>query len=142
MKSLILITLLFLGPFSYAQEVLEHKMQHGFILSNDDSFASHLVATGRHSRQTNITGKLIIHRWGEELTYQQKRDNNQDKTYFVFQAQNLDLLTLKEGQHLKGHIIESKKGDYNPKNIIVNNASFYVDKVLLNIINPFFVSQD
>jgi hypothetical protein len=39
------------------------------------------------------------------------------------------------------HIVESKMGDYEPKNKIVRSAVFQVQKVLLNIPNPFFTEE-
>ena len=39
---------------------MPHQMQHGFVLAADDKFASHLVAPGHHSRQTEITAQLTI----------------------------------------------------------------------------------
>lgn len=59
-----------------------------------------------------------------------------------FQAPKLDLPTLSPGQVLTGHIVESKVGEYDPKNKIVRSAVFQVDKVLLNIPNPFFIEEE
>lgn len=115
-----------------------HEMQHGFILGADDNFASHLVAKGHHSRQTEITGQLIIDDQQEMKTYQVRKQVSAGSTYFLFQAQSLDLPTLSAGQTLVGHIVESKMGDYNPANRIVRSARFQVRQVLLNIPNPFF----
>lgn len=115
-----------------------HEMQHGFILAADDKFASHLVATGHHSRQAEITGQLRIEDPQEKEIYQERKAQNAGGSYFLFQAQDLDLPTLSDGQVLTGHIVESKIGGYEPKNKIVGSASFKVEKVLLNIPNPFF----
>jgi len=118
---------------------MPHEMQHGFILAVDDSFASHLVATGHHSRQTYITGHLTIEDPKEYEIYNERKFMNSDSSsYFLFQAQALDLPSLQAGQILNGHIVESKVGKYEPKNVIVKRATFQVDKVLLNIENPFF----
>jgi hypothetical protein len=117
-------------------------MQHGFILTNEDHFGSHLVATGHHSRQADITGELTIENSEEKQIYQQRKALNTDQgVYFLFQAQDLDLPSLKNGQILTGHIIESHVGQYEPKNIIVKKASFKIEKVLLNIENPFFTEE-
>lgn len=117
-----------------------HEMQHGFVLSDDDLHGSHLVANGHHSRQVSILGKLSISNTGEENIYHQQKKENRlaRKSYFLFQAQHLDLPTLKAGQVLLGHIVESPIGDYTPKNIIVKEASFVVSEVPVNVINPFF----
>ena len=136
----------FLGIVSqaYAQHAghsMSHEMQHGFVLAADDKFASHLVATGHHSRQIEITGQLLIDDKQEMEFYQQRKLQSADSSYFLFQAQSLDLLTLSDGQVLTGHIVESKIGDYEPKNKIVGSAIFKVEKVLLNIPNPFFVEE-
>ena len=115
-----------------------HKYQHGFILSGDDKFASHLVANGHHSQQTDIIGELFIEDVQEMELYQERKLKNENKSYFLFQAQMLDLTTISEGQILTGHIVESQIGHYEPKNKIVNYACFKVEKVILNIPNPFF----
>ena len=117
---------------------MPHEMQHGFVLAADDKFASHLVATGHHSRQVEITGNLKIDDQEEAATYQERKTKSAGTSYFLVQAQNLDLPTLTEGQTLTGHIVESKLGDYDPKNIIVKKATYKIEKVLLNIPNPFF----
>jgi hypothetical protein len=115
-----------------------HPMQHGFVLGSDDSFASHLVATGHHSRQVEVLGKLKIEDSEELALYLERKSVNKDKAYFLLQAQNLDLPSLKADQVLSGHIVESRIGSYEPKKIIVRNASFTVERVLLNLPNPFF----
>lgn len=131
------------GPVgqSLAQHVSHssHQMQHGFVLTADDSFASHLVATGHHSRQTVITGQLFIED-EQELNFYEDRKmmNSSGYSYFLFQAQALNLPSLKAGQVLRGHIVESKIGSYNPGNVIVKKAIYRVEKILLNIANPFF----
>lgn len=138
-KISLLITFLVFMTSSYAQHHMEHNMQHGFVLSADDKFASHLVATGHHSRQAEILSQLIIEDSQEEEIYTNRKLLNTDgNAYFLFQAQNLDLPSLKEGQILSGHIVESRAGKYEPKNIIVKSAKLIVDKVLLNMENPFF----
>lgn len=120
---------------------MTHEMQHGFILSEDDQFASHLVASGHHSRQTEVIGQLIIYDQEESQFYQERKLQSAGSSYFLFQAQNLDLPALRPGQVLSGHIIESKIGDYQPKNKIVRVANFYVNKIFLNIQNPFFSGE-
>jgi len=118
---------------------MDHQMQHGFVLSHDDKFASHLVATGHHSRQAEITGVLTIESHEENELYAKRKDLNTDgHAYFLFQAQNLNLPTLENGQILQGHIVESQVGKYEPKNIIIRAAKYKIEKVLLNIENPFF----
>ena len=123
----------------HAGHTMPHEMQHGFVLATDDKFASHLVATGHHSRQAEITGQLTIDDQQEMATYQERKTLSAGGSYFLFQAQSLDLPSLKDGQVLMGHIVESKIGDYEPKNIIVQKASYKIEKVLLNIPNPFFI---
>jgi hypothetical protein len=99
----------------------------------------HLVANGHHSRQVEITGKLFINDQQELKIYKERKKLSEGQTYFLFQAQNLDLPSIKNGQILNGHIVESKMGEYESKNIIVKNATFKIDKILLNIVNPFFL---
>lgn len=122
----------------HASEHQHHEMQHGFVLAADDQFASHLVAKGHHSRQTEIMGELFISDPQEMEFYQNRKRQSAGVSYFLFQAQNLDLPSLSEGQVLTGHIVESKLGGYDPKNTIVKSATFKVQKILLNIPNPFF----
>lgn len=123
-------------------QAIAHEMQHGLILSKDDTYASHLVATGPHSWQTEIMGQLIINDVEEMAFYQQrKRASEVNKSYFVFQAQQIDLPNIAEGMILSGHIIESKIGTYEPKNIVIPSATYKVKKVLLNILNPFFAED-
>lgn len=134
MKKLTVIFLMLFGGI-----VQSHEMQHGFVLSADDIFGSHLVATGHHSRQTEIMGQLAIADQPELEHYTKRKSmNTSGGSYFLFQAQTLDLPSLKEGQVLLGHIVESQAGKYESKNIIVKNATFKVDRIILNIINPFF----
>mgnify|MGYP000505829349 CR=1 FL=1 len=104
--------------------------------------ASHLVANGHHSRQVEIIGQLSIADQQEMEIYQQRKIQSAGKSYFLFQAQNLDLPSISDGQTLKGHIVESKIGGYEPKNKIVRAATFKVEKVLLNIPNPFFMEEE
>jgi hypothetical protein len=138
-KLTFLITLLGFITLSYAHPPMYHEMQHGFVLSADDKFASHLVATGHHSRQAEVMSHLVIEDSEEEEFYRNRKlINTNASSYFLFQAQNLDLPSLKEGQILNGHIVESKTGAYEPKNIIVKKATLVIDKILLNIENPFF----
>ena len=123
-----------------AGHTMPHEMQHGFILAADDKFASHLVATGHHSRQVEITGQLSIDDPLELANYQERRSHNASgDSYFLFQAQGLDLPSVKVGQVLSGHIVESKMGGYEPKNVVVKKATFRIDKMILNIPNPFFL---
>lgn len=126
----------------FQAKAFAHEMQHGFILSENDTFASHLVATGHHSRQVELVGRLAIRDANELTTYQtRKKMSTADKTYFLFQAQQLDLPNLRAGRILFGHIVESKIGGYEPGNIIVKTAAFQVQRVLLNIENPFFGNE-
>ncbi len=118
---------------------MPHQMQHGFVLAADDKFASHLVAPGHHSWQVEITGQLSIQDQQEFKIYQLRKSQSAGSSYFLFQAQHLDLTSLSAGQLLTGHIVESKLGGYEPKNKIVSSATFKVQKVLLKIPNPFFV---
>ena len=121
-----------------------HKMQHGFILSEDDSFASHLVANGPHGWQTSINGELTIPDESELSFYLERKKENElaRSSYFLFQAQDLSLIDLEAGMELHGHIVESKKGHYEPSNKIVSSVIFSVHKVLVNIPNPFFGVQE
>jgi len=137
----LLISLIGITGQSYAQHEntsMYHEMQHGFVLSADDKFASHLVATGHHSRQAEIIGELLIDDQQEMEIYQERKLQSAGRSYFLFQAQSLDLPTLTVGQMLTGHIVESKMGNYEPQNRIVRSATFRVQKILLNISNPFF----
>lgn len=119
-----------------------HQMQHGFILSNNDQHGSHLVATGHHSRQAEIAGVLMIEDENENQIYTQRKVlNSEGGAYFLFQAQSLNLPTLAEGQVLQGHIVESKVGKYESKNIIVKKAKYKIEKIILNIENPFFKEE-
>ncbi|WP_374074903.1 hypothetical protein [Bdellovibrio bacteriovorus] len=142
MKTIALIIALTVAAIqSHAQHQgssMIHEMQHGFVLSADDTFASHLVANGHHSRQTEIIGQLFINDPQEMQIYQERKLQCAGGSYFLFQAQSLDLPTLSAGQVLTGHIVESKMGDYEPQNRIVKSATFTVRKILLNIPNPFF----
>jgi hypothetical protein len=132
----------FISLIGIVVESYAHDMQHGFILAADDKFASHLVATGHHSRQTEITGELLIEDQQEIEIYRERKLQSGGSTYFLFQAQTLDLPKLSSGQVLRGHIIESKIGDYEPGNKIVRFAKYRVQKVLLNISNPFFYEKN
>lgn len=135
---LFLTVLLALSPLmTSAHSGSMHEMQHGFVLASDDRFASHLVAPGHHSRQTEVIGTLAITSRQEAAHYAKRKLAGQ-ASYFLFQAQNLDLPSLKNGQVLVGHIVESPLGAYEPRNIIVKQAAFKVERVLLNIPNPFF----
>ena len=103
---------------------------------------SHLVATGHHSRQAEITGRLIITDPTENELYTKRKSLNiNGGSYFLFQAQSLNLPSLTAGQILTGHIVESTAGKYEPKNIIIKQATFTIDRVILNIENPFFGDQ-
>jgi hypothetical protein len=140
-----LISLIGIAAQSDAQQVADpmpHEMQHGFVLAADDTFASHLVATGHHSRQVDIMGQLSIEDQQELATYEERKSLNADGgSYFLFQAQSLDLPSLKAGQILTGHIIESNVGNYEPTNVIVTKATFRIERVLLNMENPFFKDE-
>ncbi len=116
-----------------------HEMQHGFIISDDEVYFSHLVATGHHSHQISLSGRLTIADSLEREFYlEQKKKNTPKKSYFLFQAQELNLPATRAGQVLKGHIIESPLGDYTPKNVIVKEATIKVEKITINVPNPFF----
>lgn len=120
-------------------DVSAHEMQHGFILSNNDSLGSHLVANGHHSHQVEVVGQLVIPNINEQAFYRQRKANNTaNQAYFLFQAQQLNLPRLTAGMTLTGHIVESRIGNYEPKNVIVKSATFRIQRVLLNIPNPFF----
>ena len=139
MKALALFLILLVGMTQSHSHTMYHEMQHGFVLSADDKFGSHLVATGHHSRQTEITGELSIEDDVESENYVKRKSmNTNGGVYFLFQAQSLDLPSLKKGQILMGHIVESQAGKYEPKNIIVKKATYEVDRIILNIENPFF----
>lgn len=139
MKYLVFVLFLGIGFTAGAQH--EHpKMQHGFILVKGNTFASHLVANGHHSYQVNISVELNIPDRDEELylAERQKKNSGLQTSYFLFQAQELDLPNLKKGQVLEGHIIESEIGKYQPRNEIVSEAVLTVQEVHINIVNPFF----
>ena len=120
-----------------------HAMEHGFIISDDELYFSHLVATGHHSHQLSFSGKLQFQDSRErEIYFEQKKKNKPKKSYFLFQAQRLDLPATREGQVLRGHIVESAIGDYQPKNVIVKDAEITVERVHINTINPFFVEEN
>jgi hypothetical protein len=118
---------------------MPHEMQHGFVLSADDKFASHLVASGHHSRQVEILGLLTIEDPIEAKLYEERKSLSGGNSYFLFQAQKLDLPSIAAGQVLTGHIVESKTGLYEPRNIIIKKAKYTVDRVLLSVENPFFL---
>ncbi len=116
-----------------------HLMQHGFIIAVGDSFASHLVAGGHHSRQVEIGGELVFSSGAEREVYRSMRDApNANEFYFLLQAQNLDLPSLRVGDVLGGHVIRMEVGKYQPKNPVIGLAKFKVTKMLLNVENPFF----
>ncbi len=145
MKTMSLVLVLIVNIF-IAKDVIgnehtrmPHEMQHGFIISDDDDFFSHLVAPKHHSHQLSLTGTLKIDESEVEFYNERKMINAESKgSYFLFQAQKLDLPSTHDGQILSGHIIESPKGDYTPKNIIIKNAKIRVEKVHINMVNPFF----
>ncbi len=117
-------------------------MQHGFILSNNDTMGSHLVANGHHSRQVEIVGQLTIPNGKDAVFYHQRKLGSAARqTYLLLQAQQLDLARVTTGMVLTGHIIESRIGGYEPKNVVVPEATFRVQRVLLNIPNPFFTGE-
>lgn len=141
MKKIAMFLVLFLG-ITQAQ-AMGHEMQHGFVLSADDIYGSHLVATGHHSRQAEIKGELVIEEESENEIYKKQKSINTDgRSYFLFQAQSLDLPSIKKGQVLTGHIVESQTGKYEPKNIIVKRAKFKIEKVIINLENPFFIDEE
>lgn len=138
----VLVSIVSQSRAQHASHTMSHEMQHGFVLAADDRFASHLVANGHHSRQAEITGRLSIENQQEMAIYQVRKTLSAGGSYFLFQAQSLDLPSLTDGQVLTGHIVESKIGDYEPKNIIVKKAAYTIEKVHLNIPNPFFAEQN
>lgn len=144
MRKMITIVLgvMVMSASAYAQSAgSPHKMQHGFVLSNEDSLASHLVASGHHSRQAEIIGQLVIDDPEERMAYHARKAMNGGRnSYFLFQAQDLNLPSVRAGQTLSGHIVESALGRYEPKNVIVKRATFRIDRVMLNLENPFFVN--
>lgn len=118
-----------------------HHMQHGFILAPSGTFTSHLVADGHHSWQSDLTGQLSIEDPKEQAIYEERKAlNKEGGNYFLLLAQAVDLPSLQEGQVLSGPIVEAKVGDFQPKNIIVKKATFKVDRILLNLANPFFAN--
>lgn len=122
-----------------ALHIQAHEMQHGFILSENDTFGSHLVANGYHSRQTEVIGELTIEDLPERNYYQERKSlNTNNGSYFLLLAQHVDLANVKPGQVLSGPIVESAVGKYEPQNIIVKQAQFQIHKILLNVENPFF----
>ena len=106
--------------------------------ASSDKFASHLVAEGMHSRQTEVLGTLLIPDQDENTLYQQRKLSSNGQFYYFMLAQQVDLENVKEGQVLAGPIVESKVGEFEPKNIIIKEWRFTVERVLLNIENPFF----
>jgi hypothetical protein len=139
-SKLVNITILYILSVNFKVQAMQ--MQHGFILFNNDTLGSHLVANGHHSRQVEILGQLIIQNSREFEFYQErKKQSRVNQSYFLFQAQQLDLPKLKSGAILAGHLVESKFGKYEPQNIVVKSAVFHVQRVLLNIPNPFFLGQ-
>jgi hypothetical protein len=142
MKFLTMSLKIITAILSFHTTVFSHEMQHGFILSENDTFASHLVAPGHHSHQVEVVGQLAIQDASERLLYdQRKKMSGSNQTYFLFQAQQLNLPKLNVGKILLGHIVESKVERYEPKNIIVKSAAFQVRKILLNLPNPFFLNE-
>ena len=139
-KALLTIFNLFFATLLMATETEQHPMQHGFILAKKDTFATHLVASGHHSRQVSVWGKLKIIDKKERYIYVSKRKENKNQFYYLFQAQHLDLPSLKVGETLKGHIVESKVGSYQPGNKIVSEAEFKVEYIFINLLNPFFLN--
>ncbi len=136
-SKLLMIVLVFLLGVQISVSAMQ--MQHGFILSNNDSLGSHLVANGHHSRQVEIIGKLTIQDSRELSFYRSRKSKNMNnQSYFIFQSQQLDLPNLKAGMVLTGHIVESRMGYYDPQNRIVKSATFHVQRALLNVPNPFF----
>lgn len=134
-----LITTLVIALLFSLSAFAQHEMQHGFIISNNEEYFSHLVATGHHSHQLSFVGKLSIPSASELKTYlERKRQNSPRKSYFLFQAQHLNLPATTNGQILKGHIIESGLGDYTPGNVIVKEAEIMVERITINVPNPFF----
>ncbi len=136
---LLIFSIMFLAIPVLAHMGTGHEMQHGFIISSDNQYYGHLVASGHHSHQLSFTGELMIEDSAEKEIYEKQKVLSQNRTYFLFQAQKLNLPTTSPGQVLTGHIVESNVGDYTPKNIIVKNAKIRVDKIHINVINPFFV---
>lgn len=141
MKNLKLLIYFMVVIMSQQIDVYAHEMQHGFILSNNDSLGSHLVANGHHSHQVEVVGQLAISNLNDQAFYRQRKANSTtNQTYFLFQAQQLELPRISAGMTLTGHIIESKIGNYEPKNVIVKAATYRIQRILLNIPNPFFIT--
>ncbi len=138
MKKLLLLAMIAMIQ-TYSTVGVAHEMQHGFILAPDDSFASHLVADGMHSRQTEVLGSLTIGDESENETYQQKKQLNTDGRYYYYMlAQKVDLENVKVGQVLTGPIVENEVGKFEPKRVLIKLGQFKVERILLNVENPFF----
>ena len=60
---------------------------------------------------------------------------------FILLAQQVDLQNLSAPQTLQGHIVKSEVGKYEPSNVVIKAAKFRVDRVLLNVANPFFKEE-
>ncbi|HEY8278918.1 MAG TPA: hypothetical protein VIH99_04800 [Bdellovibrionota bacterium] len=120
-----------------------HPMRHGFILHRDGKAASHLVADGHHSRQTEVQGRLLFDSTNDELNYlvQRQRDDKNKESYFVMLAQGVDLPAVKAGDILEGPIAEMHLGAFEPKNELIKHAKFEVQEVILNVENPFFKEE-
>ncbi len=138
---LVLITgLLSNHPVNASPEGMQHEMQHGFIIPESDSFFGHLVASGHHSHQLSFSGILSINDPEARDFYESRRKINtsQKTSYFLFQAQKLNLPQTASGQVLVGHIVECPIGGYTPQNIVVREAKIEVGEIFINVINPFF----
>lgn len=114
---------------------MDHKMQHGFILSRNDTIANHLVAEGHHSYQVTVRGRLEFASAKEKNEYTLLKAYGRNK-YYLFQAQDVQIAQLPN--KLYGHIVEMEIGKYEPKGPRVENAVFVIDEVLSSYPNPFF----
>ena len=120
---------------------LSETMDHGFIFGKEDFFISHLVARGHHSHQVSVTGRLIIESDEELYKFHYERSFSEN-SYFVFQAESIELTSLRRDQILRGYIFQSQIGKYEPNNVIVTNATFEIENVDLSVVNPFFKSKN
>lgn len=132
MQKLLIILCALLWSF---QVQANHKIQHGFVLSEDGNYATHLVATGHHSWQMTLAEELSVppsqkHRLATKLAAKGQ--------YLLLQAQDLDLNNVEAGTVLTGHIVQADYGDYLPQNKQFPVATFTVTKVIVNLPNPFF----
>lgn len=113
----------------------DHQMQHGFVLSRNDTIMSHLVAHRHHSFQVTLQGSLKFMFARDQATYELLKKSGNNK-YYLFQAQNVQINKLPN--HLSGHIVEMELGQYEPNGRRIDNVTFVIDEVLSSFPNPFF----